>query len=439
MLDTTDIGPLASEQQRDDVEQLVADAVAEGAKVLCGGAAPEGPGFYYPPTVLAGITSEMRAPTPRKSSAPWPPSTGSATSTRRSSWPTAPSSASARTPGPATSRNGRGSSGTWPPAWCSSMATSPPTRSCRSAVSRTPVSGASLYYQGVPRVLQHEDRLDRPAAPADAPAAPVLSRPGRAPSVPGPGVAPARVSARLPFLLVHRRQGAAHVAGSDAERPHLANDRSRDDPAVGRNRQRPVKRASRRSVKLCRPSAASSLARSPGSNDAMQSPAASGPWPSPARALASVACTPRGACRATSWASSLARPTCAPGRHDLLHQSDPQCLGGTELLRGEQEAHRVTPAELRGHPNVPPPNGMIPRPISSWRKRTSSAAITMSAARASSIDRVNAMPLTAMTTGLGAGSRHTANGSKRCEPHGASGPRSATAGPTSARSRPAEK
>ena len=60
MLDTTDIGPLASEQQRDDVEQLVADAVAKGAKALCGGAAPEGPGFYYEPTVLTGITSEMR-------------------------------------------------------------------------------------------------------------------------------------------------------------------------------------------------------------------------------------------------------------------------------------------------------------------------------------------------------------------------------------------
>ena len=38
----------------------MADAVAKGAKVLCGGAAPEGPGFYYPPTVLAGITPEMR-------------------------------------------------------------------------------------------------------------------------------------------------------------------------------------------------------------------------------------------------------------------------------------------------------------------------------------------------------------------------------------------
>ena len=38
----------------------MADAVAKGAKVLCGGAAPEGPGFYYPPTVLAAITPEMR-------------------------------------------------------------------------------------------------------------------------------------------------------------------------------------------------------------------------------------------------------------------------------------------------------------------------------------------------------------------------------------------
>ena len=63
MRDDTDIGPLASEQQREDVEHLVADAVAKGAKVLCGGAAPEGPGFYYPPTVLAGITPEMRVHT----------------------------------------------------------------------------------------------------------------------------------------------------------------------------------------------------------------------------------------------------------------------------------------------------------------------------------------------------------------------------------------
>jgi succinate-semialdehyde dehydrogenase / glutarate-semialdehyde dehydrogenase len=60
MKEDTDVGPLASEQQRDDIEKLVADAVGAGAKVLCGGAAPEGPGFYYPPTVLAGITPQMR-------------------------------------------------------------------------------------------------------------------------------------------------------------------------------------------------------------------------------------------------------------------------------------------------------------------------------------------------------------------------------------------
>jgi succinate-semialdehyde dehydrogenase/glutarate-semialdehyde dehydrogenase len=63
MQEGTDIGPLASEQQRDDVEKLVANAVANGASVLCGGAAPEGEGFYYPPTVLAGITPQMRVHT----------------------------------------------------------------------------------------------------------------------------------------------------------------------------------------------------------------------------------------------------------------------------------------------------------------------------------------------------------------------------------------
>ncbi len=59
----TDVGPLASEQQRDDIEKLVADAVANGAKVLCGGAAPDRAGFYFEPTVLAGITPAMRVHT----------------------------------------------------------------------------------------------------------------------------------------------------------------------------------------------------------------------------------------------------------------------------------------------------------------------------------------------------------------------------------------
>jgi succinate-semialdehyde dehydrogenase / glutarate-semialdehyde dehydrogenase len=60
MDEATDIGPLANAQQLEDVEELVADAVAKGARVLCGGTAPGGPGYYYPPTVLAGITEDMR-------------------------------------------------------------------------------------------------------------------------------------------------------------------------------------------------------------------------------------------------------------------------------------------------------------------------------------------------------------------------------------------
>ncbi len=60
MDEKTDIGPLATEQQRADIVELVADAVAHGARVLCGGVVPDGPGWFYPPTVLTDITPEMR-------------------------------------------------------------------------------------------------------------------------------------------------------------------------------------------------------------------------------------------------------------------------------------------------------------------------------------------------------------------------------------------
>ncbi|MFD5492009.1 NADP-dependent succinic semialdehyde dehydrogenase [Streptomyces sp. NPDC001812] len=60
MDEETDVGPLSSEQGRADLEELVDDAVRAGAGVLCGGERPDGPGWYYPPTVLTGITREMR-------------------------------------------------------------------------------------------------------------------------------------------------------------------------------------------------------------------------------------------------------------------------------------------------------------------------------------------------------------------------------------------
>ena len=58
--DKTQVGPLATEQGREDLEELVADAVTKGAKVLCGGERPDRPGWWYPPTVLADVTPEMR-------------------------------------------------------------------------------------------------------------------------------------------------------------------------------------------------------------------------------------------------------------------------------------------------------------------------------------------------------------------------------------------
>jgi succinate-semialdehyde dehydrogenase/glutarate-semialdehyde dehydrogenase len=56
----TEVGPLSSERGRSDLEELVDDARRAGAEVLCGGERPDGPGWYYPPTVLAGVSREMR-------------------------------------------------------------------------------------------------------------------------------------------------------------------------------------------------------------------------------------------------------------------------------------------------------------------------------------------------------------------------------------------
>lgn len=55
----TDIGPLATEQILKEVAAQVARSIAEGALCLAGGLQPEGPGYYYPPTVLTNVTRTM--------------------------------------------------------------------------------------------------------------------------------------------------------------------------------------------------------------------------------------------------------------------------------------------------------------------------------------------------------------------------------------------
>ena len=60
MDDATVIGPLATEQGRADVEELLADAVANGATVLTGGTRIDRPGWFFPPTVVTGLTDAAR-------------------------------------------------------------------------------------------------------------------------------------------------------------------------------------------------------------------------------------------------------------------------------------------------------------------------------------------------------------------------------------------
>ncbi|WP_300441999.1 NAD-dependent succinate-semialdehyde dehydrogenase [uncultured Mameliella sp.] len=52
---SVDVGPLVNAETRDKVAAFVADAVSKGARIECGGEAPEGPGYYYPPTVLSNV------------------------------------------------------------------------------------------------------------------------------------------------------------------------------------------------------------------------------------------------------------------------------------------------------------------------------------------------------------------------------------------------
>ena len=51
----TDVGPLVNQSTKDKVAFFVKDAVAKGAKIQLGGVEIEGPGFYYPPTVLINV------------------------------------------------------------------------------------------------------------------------------------------------------------------------------------------------------------------------------------------------------------------------------------------------------------------------------------------------------------------------------------------------
>jgi succinate-semialdehyde dehydrogenase/glutarate-semialdehyde dehydrogenase len=54
------LGPLVNKDGRDKVIELVDDALKKGAKILVGGKTPDGPGFFYPATVLTGVSNDAK-------------------------------------------------------------------------------------------------------------------------------------------------------------------------------------------------------------------------------------------------------------------------------------------------------------------------------------------------------------------------------------------
>ena len=61
--DDVKVGPLVEEKQRDKVAELVDDAVEKGATVVTGGQVPDGPGWFYPPTVLTDVPLSAKVST----------------------------------------------------------------------------------------------------------------------------------------------------------------------------------------------------------------------------------------------------------------------------------------------------------------------------------------------------------------------------------------
>lgn len=57
----TQVGPLINERRRAAIESLIEDAVSKGAKVETGGHRIGNSGYFFEPTILSGVSTDMRA------------------------------------------------------------------------------------------------------------------------------------------------------------------------------------------------------------------------------------------------------------------------------------------------------------------------------------------------------------------------------------------
>lgn len=58
-LPETRLGPLGQASQREELHRQITSAIADGASLLCGGAIPDGTGFFYPLTLLEDVSPRM--------------------------------------------------------------------------------------------------------------------------------------------------------------------------------------------------------------------------------------------------------------------------------------------------------------------------------------------------------------------------------------------
>jgi len=59
--ESTQLGPQARHELRDELHDQVVRSLQAGATCVLGGEIPDGPGAYYPPTVLTGVGAGMAA------------------------------------------------------------------------------------------------------------------------------------------------------------------------------------------------------------------------------------------------------------------------------------------------------------------------------------------------------------------------------------------